>query len=469
MIICAKCGKEICEDEAIPINGEFLCADCVEDMGYVQCQDCGKWFQAVDGFEYEGDPLCSDCYDRNYCTCDDCGEVIRQDDAYRIDGSDMYVCRDCRFGGSYAECMDCGEVFYVDDGRFDEDGKFLCEGCYDWHDWMTCEDCGRFVSADDAVEIDGEYYCESCASEHRSEFGCTIADCCDVDHGEAIHRYGFKPRAVIKYRTNESDSNGTYGTEDEVDGGNELYEKAEPTALAIKGITDRLYMKHDGSLCNGFEMVSHPQSLAYHMYEMPWRHVFSTCLKAGFRSHDAGTCGLHIHAGRQAFGDSREDQDRVVRKIIVIVNRFWDEMTRFSRRTDSQLNSWAGRNYISGYRPDTVIDDAWAARRIPVANTHDDRYVAVNCENEATVEFRIFRGTLKRDTLIASIQLVDNICNYAKSHSWDEIQHSAFLDVAQYKHFNELDAYLQTRGLAPVAPLPQNTRRTPDFGGVDGV
>ena len=228
-------------------------------------------------------------------------------------------------------------------------------------------------------------------------------------------------------------------------------------------------MKHDGSLSCGFEIVTHPGTLAHHMYEMPYRHIFSKCLKAGFRSHDVNSCGLHIHVGRTGLGSNEEERERTIRKVVVLMNRYWDEITRFTRRTDSQLSNWAAKNYISGYRLDATITDAWAESRIPICNTHDDRYVAINCENEATIEFRVFRGTLKRDTVIASIQLCWNICKYAMSHSWDEIQHSVWLDVAQYKHWNELDAYLAIRGLAPSAPLPQNTRRTPDFGGPDGI
>ena len=55
------------------------------------------------------------------------------------------------------------------------------------------------------------------------------------------------------------------------------------------------------------------------------------------------------------------------------------------------------------------------------------------------------------------------------THDWDEIQHSTWLDVAQYKHWNELDGYLALRGLAPACPAAQNTNRSPSFGGPDGI
>ena len=42
------------------------------------------------------------------------------------------------------------------------------------------------------------------------------------------------------------------------------------------GFTEQLYCKHDGSLSNGFELVTHPMSLEYHQEEMPWPEVLRT-------------------------------------------------------------------------------------------------------------------------------------------------------------------------------------------------
>ena len=41
------------------------------------------------------------------------------------------------------------------------------------------------------------------------------------------------------------------------------------------------------------------------------------------------------------------------------------------------------------------------------------RYTAVNLENNDTVEFRLFRGTLRYKTFIAALQLVYEICRFA--------------------------------------------------------
>ena len=50
------------------------------------------------------------------------------------------------------------------------------------------------------------------------------------------------------------------------------------------------------------------------------------------------------------------------------------------------------------------------------------RYACVNLTNYDTIEFRAFRGTLKYNTLIATLQFVARICKVALSMSEEGIQ-----------------------------------------------
>ncbi len=50
-----------------------------------------------------------------------------------------------------------------------------------------------------------------------------------------------------------------------------------------------------------------------------------------------------------------------------------------------------------------------------------DRYTGVNLTNHDTVEFRIFRGTLRCQTILAALQLVDEICRTALVFSDEEL------------------------------------------------
>ena len=299
-----------------------------------------------------------------------------------------------------------------------------------------------------------------------------------------VHQYSYKPTAIISRREYESDAMLTFGVENEVAMKPAQYDirVVASCAQAVTDIADgRVYLKRDGSVSTGFEIVSHPATLASHMYDAHWSGILNKCKKHSFVSHDAknwgGSCGLHIHVGRAQLG--RNDAERIdtIRKIKVLVYRHWAEMVKFSRRDPDQLGNWASRelganflNALASAENDTEL--AELADTIRVSNSHSGRYIAVNCENDATIEFRLFNGTLVRDTFMAALQLCNSICLYAIKHNWDEVLSCSFLDMAMYVRFNELDTYLVERGLATperIAERAQNTQRNPRHRGYDGL
>lgn len=75
------------------------------------------------------------------------------------------------------------------------------------------------------------------------------------------------------------------------------------------------------------------------------------------------------------------------------------------------------------------------------------RYAAVNLCNYATVEFRLFRGTLKRNTFIAALELVDYICDIAMTMTEDEIASQPWSEFVSQISEPELIQYLKERRL----------------------
>lgn len=299
-----------------------------------------------------------------------------------------------------------------------------------------------------------------------------------------IYRYSYKPEPEIGYKNNrESREHLTFGVELEceprTDGGNVRMD-ADALSDRIDEIPGgRTYCKSDGSLSNGVEIVSHPGTLAHHMYVMHWRQIQRTCEKAGFRSHDAANSGLHVHVGRAQLGSTDAERDDVARKVQVLFALYAAELTRFSRRRRSCLEQWAPIDNL-GVTPDDIRHvrsgaqlARWASASVPAyRSNHNDRYTAVNITNTATVEIRIFRGTLKRDTLIAAIQLVSNVFEYAMAHDWADIPASTWADVAAYKPYKELTDYLVARNLLVAEDVPETLpagNRPSDFYGVDGI
>lgn len=298
-----------------------------------------------------------------------------------------------------------------------------------------------------------------------------------------IHNYSYKPEPEIGYKNDrESREHLTFGVELECeprnDGGNVRMDAYELSDRIDEIPGGRTYCKSDGSLSNGVEIVSHPGTLAHHMYVMHWRQIQRTCEKAGFRSHDAANSGLHVHVGRAQLGSTDAERNDVTRKVQVLFALYAAELTRFSRRRRSCLERWAPINGL-GMTPDAIrhmstADLArWASVCIPAyRSNHNDRYTAVNVTNSATVEIRIFRGTLKRDTLIAAIQLVSNVFEYAMAHDWADIPASTWADVAAYKPHAELVNYMIARGLLDADAAPETLpggNRAMDYYGVDGI
>ena len=68
-------------------------------------------------------------------------------------------------------------------------------------------------------------------------------------------------------------------------------------------------------------------------------------------------------------------------------------------------------------------------------------------DNRNTIEFRMFRGTLKYNTLIAALQMVDRICDVAIYLSDDEIKAMPWSTFAAGCQAPELVQYLKERRL----------------------
>ncbi|MHC1695860.1 MAG: amidoligase family protein [Eubacteriales bacterium] len=229
------------------------------------------------------------------------------------------------------------------------------------------------------------------------------------------------------------------GIELEVDGGGHDSQNAQELLNIGNKYEEHIYIKHDGSLDDGFEIVSHPATPGYHLKHMKWREICSRAVELGYTSHQAGTCGLHIHVSKDCFGSTYREQEEVIARILYFVEAHFNEMLCFSRRTQSQLDRWAARY---GYK-DQPKDILYHAK-----NSNMGRYTAINLQNYDTIEFRMFRGTLKYNTFAAVVQLVENICNAAVSMSDEQFKAMSWQRfVTGIQDAPELIEYLKSRRL----------------------
>ena len=351
------------------------------------CSICGGKHPISKRITFDGEELCSGCLESQTTLCRECGQRIWITDNA---GCDVHpLCQDC-FDDHYTRCSRCGALLrlssaYYEDGDEDEERPY-CDSCY----------------------------------QARS--------------GEVIHDYYYKPEPIfygqgLRY----------FGVELEIDGAGESNSNAAQILNAANGDGDYLYAKHDGSLDDGFELVSYPMSLDFHQKGLPWNSVLKEAIHMGYQSHQAGTCGLHVHVSRAAFGVTEAEQDAVIARILYFFEKHWEELLKFSRRTQRQLERWAAR---SGYKehPRDILDHAKKGYGA-------GRYTCVNLTNEDTIEFRIFRGTLKLNTLIATLQLVDRICDVALFLSDEELKAMSWTTFVSGCTQPELVQYMKERRL----------------------
>lgn len=89
-------------------------------------------------------------------------------------------------------------------------------------------------------------------------------------------------------------------------------------------------------------------------------------------------------------------------------------------------------------------------------SSYKGRYTCVNLTNDATIEFRMFRGTLKYNTLISTIQFVEKICDVAVNLSDEQIKAvtwTEFVSGVSQQTMPELVQYLKEHRLYVNEPI----------------
>lgn len=357
---------------------------------------------------------------REELVCFECGCVLEEDQGREFDG--RLLCDDCYRGGTVL-CNHCGNRVWREDSESDGN-RVLCYHCYSNY-FTTCDGCGLLIPNDEAYYDgdDDERYCRECFFKRRSI---------------PIKPYNYKPDPIFF----GTDSGLFLGGELEIDGGGECNDNAEQILDVANPDEERLYCKHDGSLCDDFELVSHPMTLEYHRTKMNWREVFEEAISLDYRSHNTDTCGLHVHVNRDYFGELPSEQEACVGRVIFFVEKHWDDLVLFSRRKSANLNRWAARYATISPTAKETYQKAKDSRA--------GRYVAVNLTNYKTVEFQFFRGTLRYETFIASLQLVTLICELARSctdRDFEEISWRDLVLKVDRERMPELIAYLKNRQL----------------------
>ena len=301
----------------------------------------------------------------------------------------------------YHSCADCCDWTHDDNLRepYEGDGNQVCDSCIE-NNYRYSEHYGEYVHNDSgrwALDRDGD---EVFIHEDDDNFNW------DDDEDAYVH-YDFsgrKPQLLGSYHNRSrvgkqpfihsdwtKQNDRFMGVELEVevkDGSIDSHVEALNDKLNDGEVGKRVFFEADGSLTHGFEIITNPMGLDSHR-EL-WSALQDTDLISGMRSHNTSTCGLHVHVSRNNMHTMQ-------------INK----MNVFLNHPDNQdLVKAIARRYDVNYA-------RIAQKRLSTAHKYDvERRDALNITNDKTVEFRIFKGTLKYDTLIAAIEFANAVVNF---------------------------------------------------------
>jgi hypothetical protein len=310
-------------------------------------------------------------------------------------------------------CAVCDDVWNTNDRHpiYDE----MCEPCGEDH--FTCDWCGSVTNVNYMNTCDsphaiicesccstGTRWCPDCNTTYDTDHWSSCPNDCDRGDDDQLYGYGFKPYPVF-HDVHDTDVPPQRGT---VYMGVELEMEATSGATPNEGvniITRHLgafaYCKEDGSLQYGLEMVTHPMTLEY-AQTRDWS-VLSVLRTNGFRSWDTQTAGMHIHVSRTAF-----DGPSHLYRFTQLVLKNEPACTTFAGRKNDTYAS-----FRDGYQPGFLA-------KVIKGRDYGSRG-AVNLQNGATVEVRMFRGSLKKQRLLANLEFVHAAVEYTRMLTVPEV------------------------------------------------
>ena len=281
------------------------------------------------------------------------------------------------------KCQDCNGFDYQDDMIYAYDDNPICHNCRDEYTFSDSRD--MYVSHEDFEDED----CESNHDEYIYEYCEDVMNHCsytqsDKDRPEVNPLYlgvelEVERRRDCPYEIGEMTTN-------------DFYNKGNQFAI----------MKSDGSLSNGFEIVTCPATLNAHREN--WDKFFNGEAIKHLKSWNTDTTGMHIHISRNHLYQLE------IGKLLVFIN---------DQKNEEFINHIAGRS-----------SDQWAKKspkKIMDCVNSSDKYEAVNISHRHTVELRIFKGNLARQGMFRVLEFAHALVGFCKLTSMTKLSYKDFI------------------------------------------
>jgi hypothetical protein len=324
--------------------------------------------------------------------------------AYSDDNEVMDYLKEHEFN----ECPDCSEWMHEYHSHRTYSDDNVCRACIDNnYEYSSYHDC--YI-----------YYDDRCGALDRHGDEITIhRDAADGRHFEwdddeerYVHvEYARRSNVLRRYHSAKNNhdyrpvpsawaeqSKRFFGVELEVEcKTGRPHEHADNLNAALNNgnVGERCFFEEDGSLSHGFEIITQPMGLDSH-YQF-WEWLTKKELTTGLRSHDTSTCGLHIHVNRDGINTMQ------INKMCVFIHA----------PDNRNLVKAVARRYAVSYAAIHPKKLGTAHR----SDSSDPRYEAVNLTNRYTIEMRMFKGTLKHQSVLAALEFTNALIRFTEPAS----------------------------------------------------
>jgi len=296
-------------------------------------------------------------------------------------------------------CEDCGVVEIDSNFHTAYDGdRIVCDSCF--QDYYYHDRSGQYVHTDD------ENY-------HENDDDDSIIG----EYHSSADNLGKIPSLFDKRK-----SQIFLGLELEIEV-NEDYSRSDKAEIILSNIgtyTDNQNDRYtyclaedDGSLNHGFELVTGYTGLDVHEKQLSY---FKKPIR-GLRSHDTSTCGLHIHI------DKRNVTLNHATKMILFMNDSGNQKLiktiarRSSNRFCKVLNKKADYSWLKSAKRSSD----------PLRQLNEDRYECLNFHNDNTIEFRLFKGTLKFESIMSCLEFTYATWFFCKDNGYQDLTTDNFI------------------------------------------
>lgn len=377
---CTNCASTIDDGDELVVNDHAYCTECV-----FSCHECNDIRDIEEHITVNGEHWCDSC--ASYCNR--CEDGMASENSHTVGNEDW--CDYCWENYSYY-CENCCE-------SSSESTTYVGDTPY-------CEDCFS----------DNCYYCDDCDESYHNDYPCDCREsdsvegkCCRAYRSSGtIHDYSCKPAPIFK---GISKRNMYLGFELET----ELPRVDSGSAFASRNLQGIAYLKHDGSISNGFEIVTHPHTHQEYRENSAtlWNTIESLRKDYDARSWDTDTCGLHIHLSRNGFSSGAH-----LHRFIAFVYHNAPHMMKFAGRK----SRFARFNDV--YTFDEYDRPVFSIKhKVGNPDRHStERYSAVNTQNKNTIELRFFRGTMKTSGVLSALDLAQAMVEYTRELRLDDVK-----------------------------------------------